>query len=250
MTCRLCGLAVPLIKAHIIPKPFFDSYNNTGRPPRVLQDHPKSYPKRIPIGFYDNGILCGPCDNGIGRWDEYATEILIRRLSDFSPIDQSDLVPARTLPRYDHQRLKLFFLSLLWRAGESTLPAFKRVRLGNFASTLRQLIRAHDPGDPEAFSVVLSVFGSGSTFPEEGIAILDPHREKWSGINTYRFSLGVVTAHIKVDQRPFRPPFSRLILTPDAPLYLVTRDYATSAELRLARRIAQAPHNRRALPRE
>jgi hypothetical protein len=147
---------------------------------------------------------------------------------------------------FDYTRLKLFFLSVLWRAHESSLPFFSRVDLGSHRPRLLQLISSGNPGTPEEFSVLLSAFTVENRLPPAGAPILDPHPEDWDGVHAYRLSLGVVTAYIKVDDRPYSGSFAQLVLKPDQPLTLIAREFGGSAEANVARSIVEQPANQRA----
>jgi hypothetical protein len=245
VNCRLCGTKEQLIKAHIIPRPFFTA--RSGRQSqKFLTNTPGVFPKRAPAGFYDTGILCAQCDRRLGVWDQYAVELFLHQFSAFVPFPDGGPTIAFTRADFDYERLRLFFLSLLWRAGVSSHPNFARVRLGPYEHPLREMVRAGDAGDPDDFCTVLSAFTLRGKFRKTGIPILDPHRERWNGVNAYRISLGVVTAYVKVDKAAFPESFVRMAIKPGEPLYLLERDFADSPELRAAQSIARAPQNRNA----
>jgi hypothetical protein len=246
MTCRLCGSDVPLIKAHIIPKPFFLKYGTDGGVPRFLSNTPGVYPKRVPVGLYDRAILCRVCDARIGDWDHYGIDLFLRHLDSFEPVKRDAETIAFSQSTFDYKLLRLFLLSVLWRAHLSTHPAFQRVRLGPYADILKRLIELADPGDPSEFDIVLSVFTIDGKIPETGVAIMDPFREHWEGVSAYRLSLGLITAYIKVDQAQFHDAFLKSAVRPGRPLVLLKRDYRTSSERRIAQTIARDPQNRRA----
>jgi hypothetical protein len=125
--CRLCLEQKKLIDAHIIPKGFFE---------RIQSDEPTilvnefDYPRRSRQGNYDQGILCGPCDNFIGRWDQYAQEVLTMDMAGFITVVERGIGEGAELPDYNYALLKLFFISLVWRAS-----IYKRVRRDYSATT-------------------------------------------------------------------------------------------------------------------
>lgn len=251
MICRLCKRDAQLIDAHVIPRPFFGEVDGGKQSAKVLANGPDQYPKRLPIGFYDPQLLCAKCDNEvIGRWDEYGVQVLLQERELLVPQPNVSAPVAFVRQDYDYTRLKLFFLSVLWRANESSLPFFDQVRLGPYRQPLFDMISAGDPGPSETFSVLLSVFTSKNAIPVIGTPILDPHRERWDGVNAYRLSFGVVTAYVKVDRATFGESFSRLILKPNEPLTLIAREFGEASEHRVARSIARSPHNRRAFRRD
>ncbi|CAN5568592.1 hypothetical protein BH09GEM1_BH09GEM1_37980 [soil metagenome] len=246
MTCRLCKLDVPLIEAHIIPKPFFRAYGDGRRAPKLLSNSAGVRPKRVRTGFYDSGILCGPCDGRIGIWDQYGVDLLIRQLGAFQPFPSSTAPIGFILPTFSYALLRLFVLSVLWRAHITTHEAFKAVKLGPYAIRLERMIAEADPGDPGEFCTVLSGFTVGGRFPGIGVPIMDPFRERWAGVNAYRLSLGVITAYVKTDKAHLPDTLGRMSLKPNAPLYLLERDFPSSSEARVMRAVARAPQNSRA----
>lgn len=245
MTCQLCRQDVTLIDAHIIPRPFFRT-KEPGGVPRFLSNTKGTYPKRAPIGIYDPGILCATCDGRLGRWDEYGLELFLQRLGDFTPVLKGDDVVAFRQDSFDYSRLRLFVLSVLWRAHLSSHDMFRRVDLGERAARLRDMIDSETPGDSTEFSIALSAFTVGGQIPPTGIPIADPFMEAWDGVNSCRISFGVVTAYVSVELAPLPPALMATGVVDGQPLMLVERDYSTSSEIDVARSIARAPQNVRA----
>lgn len=130
--CRLCLEKRKLIKAHIIPEGFIRPLRSEGLAPEMHSNSPGSYPKRMPVGIYDPLILCGDCDRKMGQWDDYAQELLLKRFSEASVIQLNQQTVYWRVEHYHHLKLKLFFVSLLWRASVSQQSFFKRISLGPF----------------------------------------------------------------------------------------------------------------------
>jgi hypothetical protein len=249
MPCQLCGSEDSLIKSHIIPKPFFVAYGKDDRAPRVLSNSRGVHPKRVRTGFYDSDILCAKCDQRIGVWDQYGVDLLLKELPSFEPFPHVKGRIAFMRPSFDYARLRLFLLSVLWRAGISSHPMFTRVKLGPYAARLRELLSASEPGGSDDFCTLLSVFTIDGHIVTTGVPIMDPFRERWHEANAYRLSLGAVTAYIKTDRARFPPSFEQLAVRKDHPLFLLERDFANSSEATVARAIALAPQNRNAFKR-
>ena len=248
MTCQLCREDVPLIDAHIIPRPFFRTKEPDGVP-KFLSNTDGTYPKRAPVGIYDPNILCAKCDGRLGRWDEYGVELFVQGLGDFTPvIEGGDLVAFRQ-DRFDYSRLRLFVLSVLWRAHLSSHDMFRRVELGERAARLRDMIESGVPGESTEFSIALSAFTVHGKIPSIGIPIADPFMETWDGVHSCRISFGIVTAYVSVDQAPLPRALMEMGVVEGKPLKLVERDYSTSSEIKVARSIARSPQNARAFKR-
>ena len=243
--CLLCHITGPLVEAHIIPRPFFSIHGSAEHPARVLSNSPGVHPKRSPTGFYDRYILCERCDRAIGVWDQYGVEVFIYELEQFKPLGPAAHVTAFFRAEYDYNRLKLFLLSVLWRAGVSSREEFERVHLGPHADDIRRMMLAGSAGPAQQYSAVLSVFTINNALPDFAIPIMDPFHERWHGINGYRLSFGLFTVYIKVDNRPLPETLEQVMLRPGQPLGVVARDYVQSSEASVSRSIAREPQNRR-----
>ena len=114
MKCKFCGKNIKLIKAHIIPEGFFRLLRFGDKPPELHSNKEGVYPKKSPIGVYDKGILCSECDNAIGIWDNYAQDLLLNSFSESCALFQGDVKLGYKIDKYDYEKLKLFFLSVLW----------------------------------------------------------------------------------------------------------------------------------------
>lgn len=197
MNCRLCDKERPLIKAHIIPEGFFRVLRDETEVPHLLTNKPGAYPKKAPIGVYDKSILCKDCDQIFAPWDDHAQQVMLHEFSNALPIEVGQTRFGWRIDRFDYSQLKLFFISLLWRASVSMHDFYRKVSLGRFEDELKDIIRKKEPGPADAFAVTLAKFDHPDL-----TCMLDPHTERFHGINYCRFYLAGFTAHIKVDHRP------------------------------------------------
>lgn len=229
--CKLCGNQAKLINAHIIPKSLYGELRDEkGNVSKLVANSKGVHPKRSPIGIYDSSIVCASCEALFSPWDDYANEFFSR--TDPTPIEHNGKVIGYEYAEYDYSKLKLFFMSMLWRAHASTQPFFNRVKLGTFENNLKRHIKANDPGSPAEYSVVLAKFDH-----ELGSVIADPYLGKIEGINCYRFYLSMYSAIIKVDRRQYSQELSDLMIKPDEPCRVIARDFAKSKELKLLKSI-------------
>jgi hypothetical protein len=237
--CRFCGLDKKLIKAHVIPEAFFRRLRDGQDPPRMLTSKEGEYPKRMPIGEYDPDMLCDDCERQFGEWDGYAQELLGEEPKDSSPIVVDGETVAYEIKEYNYRLLKLFFISLLWRASVSVRPFYARISVGTYEEAAKNLIEIRDPGSEYEFSVLIGKFDHPI-----GKTILDPHRDRYDGVNYCRFYLGSYVVYIKTDQRRNPEPFPALIMKPGQPLYIIGRDILKSKELPVLVRMVSDPKNR------
>jgi hypothetical protein len=119
----------------------------------------------------------------------------------------------------------LFFISLLWRASVSTHKFYQRISAGPFEQKLKEMILGEDPGPPLLFAVTLAKFSDPAV-----TGVLDPHRDKFEGINYCRFYLTGFVAYIKVDRRSVPDFMKDLYLRPDTPIPVILRDFHHSKD--------------------
>lgn len=231
--CRLCGNQSTFVDSHIIPRSFHDRDAVTGEKARILTNAADKHPKRSPIGIYSQ-FLCLDCERRFGPWDNYATKYLLEAGPLVSPLKNQDETVALRYPACDYSALKLFFLSVLWRAHCSDHHFFKRVHLGSRADDLREHIRASNPGGEDEFAVVLAIFDH-----PVGAVQLDPHVERYDGIRVYRIYLGGYVAYVKTVRRPFSPTLRSCQLNSSASPIVIMRKFSSSRELVIVQNIVR-----------
>ena len=228
MICKLTGKSGPGVKAHIVPEAFY-LIKADQAPLRLLTNTPGRFPKRSPVGAYDETMVTSDGEAVFGPWDNYAADLLLNHFADAEPLTHSDSrVVGYRFASYDYRKLKLFFLSVLWRAGASSHEFFRRVDLGAHFDVLKSHILAADPGTPDDYAVVLAVFDDDP----EWAKIMDPFPERYgeNRIRFYRLYVGNFIAYVKVDKRVADSPMRDLQFTPDTPLNIVKRTFAESKE--------------------
>lgn len=228
--CRLCDTAGKLVKAHVIPEAFFRVLRVDGEPPILLSNTANAFPKRSPTGVYDKDILCDQCEPKFDQVDDYGTRVLLNCFHEyFHPVKVGDRIVFQGT-NVDPQLLLRFLVVTLWRASVSTHPYYKRVSMGPFEWLAKQVIFNPDDPIPQEFSAVLLRYTRGDEHLDAATVLMDPLREKWGGVNTYRLYLGDVVAYVKVDSRPFPKPFYDFSLPTQTPVTLFTRDFSKSKE--------------------
>lgn len=205
-TCRLCLEVKKLCKAHIIPKPYFDNLRAAKGQPlhKVFVD--KTYSGKDYQGYIDTEILCQECDRDIiGKWDSYAIEFF-RGASNWQYVNPPASIKAFFLVQdYEFEPLKLFFISLVWRASISKHPFYENINLGTFEHKAHQLLTNSDAGGVDDFTVFIEVseplntleFGDVTPFLHRVMA--QPSPVVLSGTLFFRFHLNEFTIYIKAD---------------------------------------------------
>ena len=232
--CRLCEQAPASVRAHIIPKSFFVEHLENGEIPKLVATSADFYPKKSPIGVYDTGILCTECEAKFSRYDAYGYEFF-HPAGDLETIFPGTKGQANIVRGADYRLLKLFILSILWRASVSGQTFYSGVRLGPYENEIRRLIVTDNPGATQYFPIILHRF----SYPSELIPILCPVRSRIDGLNFYQLLLNGFLVLVKVDRRPLPQPLLEIVLAPNQPLVILPKDYKGSTEHRIMVHAAQ-----------
>jgi len=234
--CKMCLENKKLVDAHIIPKSFYKSIKTDNQPLEIHTNKKGEYTKRSHTGIYDKTILCSGCEKLFQRYDDYAQNLLLPDAKEEDYIlDPDGKRGGYKLENIDYHDLKLFFLSVLWRASVSIREEFSKIDVGPFEETLKTMIQEDNPGDLNEFSITITRFDDyfGKNF------LLNPHPTKLNGINYYIFYLGAgYKIYIKVDKRPLLGELATIILKPNQPLYIpFNKNFTASKELNIFREI-------------
>ncbi len=229
MKCRLCEVEKDkLCKAHLIPESFYrfmypDGKVDSKKPLiKVLSEVP--YLVKDNIGIYDESILCAKCDNYLGQLDEYGKSILL----DSNPVlIRNGEIEIFSILNVDVAKLKLFFLSVLWRCSISKRSEVKHVFVGlKFENQLRDMLLSLNAGDVDDFSIVIHRYNYLTAENHFKQLLILPTRFKLEGINYFQvyFSNGYKVL-IKVDGRPQHLKILPLSLQQNKPVYVFRDEY-------------------------
>ena len=194
--CRLCGTSGPLLKkSHIIPDFLFRATDVYDEGHRLLIVHPAEYARglgrvrRPPTAPYDPDILCQRCDGVVlGDYDSYASRLLFEAPPALIPKPSAVYYKLQEgfgelhITDFDSAKLKLFLLSVLWRAHVSKHDYFTEVDLGQYEAEIRAIIfegrHLHEDDYPMFF-----LGWREETFPRSVVSRLA--RGRWKGISTH-----------------------------------------------------------------
>jgi len=205
---------------------FIKPYHDGRRPPRVVSDLPGYYPRVKPTGIYDR-FVCLPCERRFGPWDQYAQHLLEGGETRRERVpDAAGRTIGYSIPVVDYDRLKLFFVSVLWRASVCRDPFYRAFSLGEFEADAGRLILDGDSGLPDEFGMVVEHLISG----RRGKAFISPQRRRVDGVNFVLLYVSAFVAWIKVDRRPMPTTFAEGQLSRGEPLIVPLRRFEGSPE--------------------
>ncbi len=186
----------PLRRSHLIPNAFM----RRAGPEPFMESDGKSRTKKRQTGWYDETILGIAGEALIARYDDAAARCFIdrgftyrtRRSKDDLTQIVDDFVAGETyvIEGVDVPEIRLFAMSLLWRAAVTNMDAFSRIRVS--PSHLRDIgarLRAGDPGPYLDYPTWFGVFNGSTELPK-----VPPMPSK--DIPFVRFFLDGVTCYI------------------------------------------------------
>jgi hypothetical protein len=211
--CRFCGHRKELAQAHIIPRSFFLLNKGDSKHFTEARQYDDRMVKNWQNGVWDDGILCSDCDNGFSSWEKHGIAMLSKPPGTNALPENDSELESFVLHGADYAQLKLFVLTMLWRASISTQPFFAKIELGKHEATIVEMLRNKDPGSPHDFAVVVHKL-VGLSYPR---AVFAPCTQRSpEGINFALVFLPSLKIVIKVDRRPTPQILEPLVLKPDS----------------------------------
>jgi len=241
--CQLCQQKKELVgKSHIIPKQFFIDFtkriaqlsSNQPRGESVMKEYRlNAKPQQLQNGFHCSDILCGSCEQLLGRFDKYGQNLLLKNtllLSCQLENGQDFCIKEFNLD-VDYMKLKLFFMAILWRASvaKNKVNFFKKVHIEKESEErLRIMLLENNPGNEDDFSILLFKYEGEDI---EVLNIPEPAPINHGDLNlveSYKFIIGNFGFTIKVDQQPLSIELKEYILRPNQPLKLIIQNYRST----------------------
>lgn len=182
--CALCLMVKKLEKSHIIPEFFFKPVYDGLHRLNIISSKAEEKNRFEQKGLRER-LLCYDCEQALSPFEDYARRFFyggveLEMTKDKNPVSIKDI---------DYCKLKLFQLSLLWRASASRLRFFAKVHLPTKQEErLRKMIINRDPGETWDYGCVIIMLTEGNQ-PFDGM-IAQPEPLRIDGHRCYRFVLG------------------------------------------------------------
>lgn len=179
--CALCYAREELRKSHVIPAFLHKALYDAKHRFHVLSDkHPHRYAQQ---GLYQR-LLCGKCEQRLSVHERYVSLLLNGGI----PLEAEPQGRLIILRGVDYKALRMFQLSVLWRAAISTLPFFSQVSLGSHQERIRQMLLNEDPGVPWQYACHMFALVHDGAVQQD--LIVQPTRTKIDNVPCYRFVFG------------------------------------------------------------
>ena len=197
MMCALCRKERPLRKSHIIPEFVFKLLYDNKHKFHLLSAIPTKGNAKLQKGIRKN-LLCQECETSFSKYERYVCGVLTGQ-ENIHSVRKGRIV---TVSGLDYKKFKLFLLSVLWRAGVSTLDFFESVKLGTHEEILRKMLFAENPGPPDQYGFLMAPLVVRDVVQTD--IIVKPSWSRYQGHFCYRFVFGGIIWVCFVSK--YRPP--------------------------------------------
>ncbi len=231
--CRLCGQEKRLCKSHIVPEFCYKRGYEDGKALQINLKHDGSQVVRTIQKGLREYLLCETCEACINSYE--------RRFKEYWY--DSPGLPAKMdlgfegirMTGGDFQTMKLFHLSVLWRAGESAWC--KAVQLGRYRKSIADMLVSGDPGSPDHYPVFGSVLIYDDGTVNHGI-VTEPLKSRFGKSTAYCMCYAGCEWHFIVTDHPSGEE-KKLARGVDAngDLWLPYRHWLESGTVKVAKRL-------------
>ncbi len=198
MKCKLCNKDTErLVKSHVIAQSIHALSTREEDPTTavLLSNDPRLYPQKSRTGVYDR-LVCLSCEAIFQPWEDHALEFFRKAYSLAIPTKRTHL----ELKGYDHDKLKLFFISVLWKADVSNHKVYQHVKVGEkHRNKLVDLLIGKNSGGWQDYSIFMERFNSSR--PAASIMRSPGKARMERKIKFYVFYMAGFKIYIKCDSR-------------------------------------------------
>jgi hypothetical protein len=178
--CKLCQRTGRIRKSHIIPEFLYESIYDEKHRGIYLATEPNRILKYEQKGIREL-LLCSDCEIYLSQYEGYGKKIL----SDIQEENSSSKANFYLLSNIEYSKFKLFLISVLWRAGISSIDFFSKIILSkNHEIRMREMLLNRDPGEPYEYGCAITE--NKLAIINEGI-IMRPKQLKIMGHRFYYF---------------------------------------------------------------
>ena len=182
-TCRLCQNERELRRSHVLPEFLYGAAYDEKHRLLLVPGTADKKPSLEQKGLRER-LLCQECETRLSTYERHARHVLFETDS-FSMTDEPKRIVVHGV---DYRLFKLFQMSLIWRAGVSSLTMFSKVELGPHEEKLRLALLNDNPGEYFFYPCIL-LEAPAMPKPLER-AITPPMPFRFEGHKAYRLSIG------------------------------------------------------------
>lgn len=183
MTCALCRAEAPLQNSHIIPEFLYQALYDEKHRFHRLTTNTDDKNRFLQKGLREP-LLCMSCEQQLAKIERYASLVLNGGIG----LDYRNDGDKTLISGLDYTTFKLFQMSILWRAGVSTLPEFRQVKLSHHTEVLRARLLNNDPGSPREYGCLMFAVRHEGAIVKD--LVIEPTPSRLLDHKCYRFIFG------------------------------------------------------------
>jgi len=223
--CQLFQKEAKLVKAHIIPEWVFRDARG-GDAFLIYINSEEPHPKRSPIGPYDSNILSREAEDHLAKFDNYASQFFRKPPPNDINKQMKDNYEFGYyhIQDFNYERLKLFVISVIWRASVSKMDEYKSINLGpKYEELARQAILNCDCQGELLFPTMIWRYFPSIEIESLEKTVFDPLERQKIGngkVNFYLLKILDWWLWMKVDNRPMPDYCKRNQIKKEPPLII------------------------------
>jgi len=181
-TCKLCLKTKPLCKSHIYPEYMYKHCYDDNHSYIDFDAKEDNHNKKRKKGIYEK-LLCKECEGHIQKYEDYAKSIFYDDVKEYIRKNNTPY----TVHEYEYKKLKLFILSLIWRASVSTINNFSKVNLGKYEETLRNILLNEEYVPVNVFPILIYQMHTGHKLSDGVFLQMYTGKSKFDGKSIFHF---------------------------------------------------------------
>lgn len=203
--CRYCKCRKKLCKAHITPECFYVKKKDEP----FLQIQADDFVKRLPIGYYDDSIICRECDNTFSEDENYASKIF---KDDYLQAYKNGGKYILNKQAFAYNKIRRFVLSMLWKASVSSSNGCSCVNLGDYEDVVLRILKGEEADNADLFKIFIVKFKE-----KEMNGVVAIKKSRVGGNITYAFICRGFVFYVvpRLGFNVKNEPYNNLFLTPD-----------------------------------
>ena len=173
-------------------------------------------------------MLCWDCEQFLSKhYEDYANRnFFSKQLPSPTLHGKTKRIEVKGL---EYKQMKLFMLSILWRAGVANHEFFKHVQLGPHETTLRHMLLNENPGGVDDYGfVTCTIKFNGSDFKD---FFVEPTLSRLAEVRSYRFVFSGLQVDFLVASHKMNSPIRRCFLQPSGEWLIYETEFAEHPRL-------------------
>ncbi len=219
LVCHRCGTPGPLADSHVIPAAFSRQIQGDSSILLQIGMADDAYQRKLRKGPYVTDLLCPACDNWLNQqYEQKAIQSLVQGRGITGVYLIQEGIQFWRMDAVDIKGLKLFLLSILWRAHNTQMDPYRTFNLRTAAGRIHEMVLAGDAGHSNEFPVIATRF-------DVNAALLMPHDYELEGVPYWEVNLGDWHFLVKASAQPTPPPFDDFEIKETAPNFVIPREF-------------------------